>query len=181
MRELYQTILGSSIVTTIFTSAIAYYFHKREQQVNSEIKREFDRISQILNTDFEWKRQTTELLGQVYIHLSRTRIAMDNTYSKLQAYDPIFEDEVIYHSNKVIRDILIANGHHLPPELLDEASKLIEHYDAWLVEYHKIRKINHDTATIQIYVGPMGFAFPSEAEGKFKEKYQGMFEEIRQV
>ncbi len=181
MGELYQTILGSSIVTTIFTSAIAFYFHKKEQRVNSEIKREFDRISQVQNTDFEWKRQTTELLGQVYIHLSRTRIAFDNTYSKLKKYDAIFEDEVIYHSNKIIRDILITNGHHLPPELLDEASKLIEHYDAWLITYHKIRKVNNDTTTIQVYVGPEGFAFPSMAEGKFKEKYIEMFQEIRRL
>lgn len=181
MGDLFQTILGSSIVTTIFTSAIAYYFHKRTERANSEIKREFDRISQIQNTDFEWKKRTTELLGQVYIHLNRSRIAFENTYSKLKEYNSIFEDEVVYTSNKKIRDILLENGNYLPPELLDEASKLIEHYDAWLIKYLKTRKVNNDTTTIHIYVGPDGYKFPRMAEGLFKAKYEEMFQEIRRI
>lgn len=181
MGELFQTILGSSIVTTFFTSVIAYFFHKKTERTNSEIKREFDRISQIQNTDFEWKKRTTELLGQVYIHLNRSRIAFDNTYSKLKEYNSIFEDEVVYTSNKTIRDTLLKNGNYLPPELLDEASKLIEHYDAWLIKYHKIRKVNNDTTTINIYVGPDGYQFPKKAEGLFKEKYEEMFQEIRKL
>lgn len=70
------------------------------------------------------------------------------------------------------------NSHHIPPDLLDEASKLIEHYDAWLVKYHNLRKINNDSKTTQIYVGPDGFRFPEEAEEKFKQNYIKLFNSI---
>ncbi|WP_125723103.1 hypothetical protein [Flavobacterium ustbae] len=180
MEDLLKTILGSSIITTILTSGIVYYFHKKTERTNAEIRHEFDRMAKIQNTDFEWQKQTTELLGQVYIHLNRTRLAFVNTYSKLKKYNAHFEDEIMYVSNKKIRDILLENGHHLPPELLGEASKLIEHYDAWLIKYNDMRKVNKDEVTIHVYVGPDGFKFPEKAEGMFKEKYEEMFRQIRQ-
>lgn len=181
MEDLFKTILGSSIVTTILTSAIVYYFHKKTERRNAEIRHEFDKIAQIHHTDFEWRKQTTELLGQVYTHLNRTRLAFENTYSKLKKYDANFEDEIMFASNKKIRDILLENGHHLPPELLGEASKLIEHYDAWLIKYHHIRKVNDDKVTIHIFVGPDGFKFPEKAEGMFKDTYEEMFQKMRQL
>ncbi|MFZ1784899.1 MAG: hypothetical protein WAU23_06815 [Ferruginibacter sp.] len=177
MTELFKIILGSSIVTTLLTSIIAYIFHKKTERTNAEIKREFE----ILSQDFDWKQKTTELLGQVYIHLNRTRLAFENKYSKLKKYDAFYEDEIFYSSNKRIRDILLENGHHIPPELLEEASKLIEHYDAWLIKYNNLRKVNKDETTIQIYVGPDGFRFPEKAEDMFKEKYTEMFQVIRRI
>ena len=177
MTDLFKIILGSSIVTSFLTSIIAYIFHKKTERTNAEIKREFE----ILSHDFEWKQKTTELLGQVYIHLNRTSRAFQNKYSKLENYNAFYEDEIIFTSNKRIRDILLENGHYLPPELLDEASKLIEHYDVWLVKYNNLRKVNNDKSTIQIYVGPDGFNFPENAEEIFKEKYTKMFQSIRQL
>ncbi len=180
MDTLIQTILGSSIVTTVLTSGIAYYFHKKTERGTAEVKREFERLAQIQSSDFEWRKKVTELLGQVYIHLNRSRMAFEHTYSRLQEYDAVFEDEVIYHSNKLLRDTLLANGNHLPPELLEQASKLIKHYDAWLVKYEKLRKQQKDNSTVQIYVGPDGYPFPIDAEELFKEKYQELFRELRQ-
>ena len=179
MSELIQTILGSTIVTTAITSVMAYYIHKKTERVTAQVKREFERLAQAQSSDFEWRRQVTELLGQVYIHLNRSRLAFEHTYSRLQAYDAVFEDEVMYTSNKQIRDTLLANGNHLPPELLDQASMLIEHYDAWLVKYAQLRKQQKDTGTIQIYVGPDGYPFPDRAEELFKAKYQEMFLQLR--
>jgi hypothetical protein len=178
MTNIFQIILGSSIVTTIATSIVTYIFHKRTERINAEIKREFEMRSQIQTTYFEWKKQTSELLGQVYIYLNRTSKAFEKKYSKLDKYDPYFEDEIIYTSNKRIRDLIIENGHHIPPELLEEASNLVEHYDAWLVKYHNLREVNNDTMTIQIYVGPDGFRFPDKAEEKFKESYVKLFNMI---
>ncbi len=180
MDTLIQTILGSSIVTTVLTSGIAYYFHKKTERGTAEVKREFERLAQIQSSDFEWRKKVTELLGQVYIHLNRSRMAFEHTYCRLKAYDAVFEDEVIYHSNKLLRDTLLANGNHLPPELLEQASMLIEHYDAWLVKYEKLRKQQKDNSTVQIYVGPDGYPFPVDAEELFKEKYQELFRELRQ-
>lgn len=175
MSEIFQIILGSSVVTTIGTSIISYFFHRRTERSNAEIKGEFEHLSRIQTTDFEWKKQTTEILGQIYIYLNRTRLAFERKYSRLEKYDQYFEDEIIFTTNKRIRDLVIENGHHIPPELLDEASKLVEHYDAWLIKYNLIRKINKDTSTIHIYVGTDGFPFPEAAEQKFKESYIQLF------
>jgi hypothetical protein len=178
MSELLQQILGSSIVTALFTAIIAYFFHQRTERQNAIIKREFEHLSKKDNSYFEWRKNTAELLGQVYIHLNRLSLGFKNKYSKLKEYDQFYEDEVIYKSNKHIRDLLISNGHFLPPELLDEATKLIEHFDVWLTKYNQIRMVSKDFNTKQIYVGPDNFRFPENAEKMFKEKYMEMFNEL---
>lgn len=139
MSEIMKIILGSSILTTIATGLISYFFHRRTERLNAEIKREFEIRSQIQTTHFKWKKQTSKILGQVYIHLNRTRLLFQNKYSKLKEYDQYLEDEILFVSNKYIRDSILENGHHIPPELLEEASRLVEHYDAWLVKYHNSR------------------------------------------
>lgn len=175
MPEFLQQILGSTIVTAFFTAIIAYFFHKKTERHNSVIKREFEALSKKDNSYFEWRKNTVELLGQVYIHLNRLKLAFQNKYSKIKEYDQFYEDEIILKSNQHIRDLLITNGHSLPPELLDEATKLIEHFDVWLTKYNQIRVLDKDTVTKQIYVGPDGFRFPENAEKMFKEKYVEMF------
>lgn len=181
MDDLLKIILGSSVITTILTSTYTYFLHKRTERSTATLKREFEILAQAQNTDFEWKKKTTELLGQVYIHLNRTRLAFENKYSKLTKYDEAYEEEVLFLSNKKIRDLLLDNGHYLPPELLDQASLIIEHYDVWLNKYGNLRRIEKNTSIIQIYVGPEGFRFPEQAEELFKKKYIELFNEIRAV
>jgi hypothetical protein len=171
MSEIFQVILGSSLVTTFTTSVIAYFFHKRTERTNAIIKREFEILAQKQNTDFESKKQTTQLLGQVYIYLNRTRKAYENKYSKLTKYDPYFEDEIVFASNKRLRDLILDNGHHIPPDLLEDASKIVEHFDVWFTKYNTLRKVEKDIITIHVYVGPDGFRFPIKAEERFKESY----------
>lgn len=173
-----KQILGSSIITTLLTSIIVYYFHKKTERQNALIKREFDNLAQKDNAHFEWRKNTVELLGQVYLHLNRTSLGFKNKYSGIKDYDPYYEDEVIYDSNKHIRDLLIEKGHYLPPELLDEASRLVEHFDVWLTKYNQTRLVEKDIKTKQIYVGPDGFRFPENAEKMFKEKYIEMFKSL---
>ncbi len=178
MPEILQIIIGSTLTTTFLTSIIAYLFHKRTERTNALIKREFEILAQRQNTDFESKKQTAQLLGQVYIYLNRTRKSYENKYSKLKQYDQYYEDEIVLKSNQQLRTLLLENGHHIPPDLLEDASKIIEHFDVWLSKYHQIRKINNDTNTIQIYVGPDGFRFPIMAEEKFKESYIKLYESL---
>lgn len=178
MSELLKQIISNSILIALFTSAIAYFFHKRTERQNAVLKREFEQLSSKDNSHFEWRKNTVELLGQVYIHLNRLGLGFQNKYSKIPEYDSYYEDEIIFKSNQHIRDLLINNGHFLPPELLDEASKLIEHFDVWLTKYNQIRSIDKDTKTTQIYVGPDGFRFPENAERLFKEKYVEMFNDL---
>ncbi|ALR30618.1 hypothetical protein ATE47_08810 [Chryseobacterium sp. IHB B 17019] len=178
MSEILQQILGSTIVTAFFTAIIAYFFHRKTERQNAVIKREFESLSKKDTSYFEWRKNTVELLGQVYIHLNRLKLAFQNKYSKIKDYDQFYEDEIILKSNQHIRDLLINNGHFLPPELLDEATKLIEHFDVWLTKYHQTRILNKDINSKQIYVGPDGFRFPENTEKLFKEKYIEMFNEL---
>ncbi|REC48408.1 MULTISPECIES: hypothetical protein [Chryseobacterium] len=181
MSEFFKQILGSTIITGFFTAVIAYFFHKRTEKYNSVLKREFEALSKKDTAYFEWRKNTVELLGQVYIHLNRLKLAFQNKYSKVQEYDRFYEDEIILKSNQHIRDLLINNGHALPPELLDEATKLIEHFDVWLTKYNQIRILDKDFNSKQIYVGPDGFRFPENAERLFKEKYVEMFNELHRA
>ena len=178
MPEILQIVLGSTLATTFFTSVIAYLFHKKTERTNALIKREFELLAQRQNTDLEFKKQTAQLLGQVYIYLNRTRKSYENKYSKLKEYNQYYEDEIIYKSNQQLRSLLLENGHYIPPDLLEEASKIVEHFDVWFSKYHQIRKINKDTDTIQIYVGEDGFRFPMTAEDKFKESYIKLYESL---
>lgn len=180
MSELLKQILSSTLITTLITSAIVYFFHKKTERQNAVLKREFDELSKKDTVHFEWRKNTVELLGQVYIHLNRISSGFKNKYSKMKEYDPYYEDEIMYYSNKHIRDVLINNGHYLPPELLDEANKLIEHFDIWLSKYNQIRSVEKNDQIKQIYVGPDGFRFPENAEKMFKEKYIEMFNILHQ-
>jgi hypothetical protein len=180
MIEIIQTILGSSIITTALTAPIIYFFHKRTERTNAKIKHEFERLTNIKTADFDWQRKTTELLGQVYLHLNRTRFAT-TAYFKMTVYNAFFEDEVIYNSNLKVRNMLLENGHYLPPELLEDAAELLAHYDLWLAKYNAVRKEAKDFTTVHIFVGPDGSPFPSKAEGKFKKKYEDMFVAMRKV
>lgn len=177
MDNAIQIILGSSIGTSILTGIIAYFFHKKTERFNAEVKNEFEIISRIQNTDLEWKKQSAKLLGQVYIHLNRTRLAF-NAYSKLKNYDEYFENEIMYHSNKHIRDSILENGHYIPPEILEEASRLVEHYDAWLVKYLHLRTELNDKTKVHVYVGPDGVPYPQVAEDKIKAEYIKLFNQI---
>lgn len=174
MEDLLQTLISSTVITSLLTAAIAYYFNKKAES----IKQELNRVAQLHSSDLEWKKKTTELLGQVYIHLNRTNKAYEATKSS-KVYNQLHEEEVFYNSNKKIRDLLLENGHHIPPELLEEAANLIEHYDQWLIKYQQLRVIGQNTEIPHIYVGPDGFRFPANAEANFKKKYEELFHSMR--
>lgn len=180
MNEILNQIVSNTIITGFFTAIIAYFFHKRTERNTSIIKREFEALSKKDHSYFEWQQNTVELLGQVYIHLNRLKLAFQNRYSKIKEFDKFYEDEIILKSNQHIRDLLIDNGHFLPPELLGEAAKLIEHFDIWLTKYNQLRINDKDIHTKQIYVGPDGFHFPESAEKLFKDKYIEMFTKLHQ-
>lgn len=182
MNDVIKIILGSTFCTTIFSGLITYYFHNRTELFNAKLKREYEERAQVQITDFEWKKETLKVLGQVYIHLNRTRVAFLNTYSKLKEYDGYYEDEILYKSNTYIRDLLIENSHQIPPDLLDDATKLIEHYDNWISKYHKIRIKNKDFERVHIYVveNSDGVGFPPESEARFQKNYINLFFEMKQ-
>src|SRR5688572_4787015 len=98
--EIISIVLGSSALTSIIT----FLLHRRTTKITAEIQKEFEEYANKHASDLEWKRESTKVLGQVYIHLNRTIKAMERTYGKLNSYDSSFENQVMFSSNKHIRD-----------------------------------------------------------------------------
>jgi hypothetical protein len=44
---------------------------------------------------------------------------------------------MLYESNRRSKEIILANGHLVPDELLESASCLVAHYDIWLKRYEE--------------------------------------------
>jgi hypothetical protein len=72
-----------------------------------------------------------------------------------------------------IRNLLVEKGLLIPGNLQPDALKLIEHYDAWLREYDRVRPGGvRDPNVPWVFVGPQGVPFPVESEKRFMELYE---------
>ena len=81
--------------------------------------------------------------------------------------------------NETIRDLLLTKGHLIPPELLEDAGKLVEHYDVWLEKFEKQRSSeNPDPEAKFVFAGPDGFPFPSESEKRFQDKFRAYWGDL---
>jgi hypothetical protein len=126
-----------------------------------------DRWKERLAATRAWKQAAvSELFGPLVMQFDRTKRA----FARYNNTNQFLEAEVMRKSNTAIRDLLLAKGQYLPPELLDHAGKLVEHYDVWLEVYERVRKPDApDTKTKFVFAGPEGFLFPGEAENALRE------------
>jgi hypothetical protein len=86
---------------------------------------------------------------------------------------------VIREGNLAIRDLLLQKGHLIPPELLEDAGLLVEHYDRWLEEYEKQRLAEHpDLDAPFTFVGPQGYPFPGKADRRFRAAFKSLWVEL---
>jgi hypothetical protein len=117
----------------------------------------------------------SQLLGPVFMQLDRTSRA----FQRWKGKNLYLEAKVIREGNTTIRDLLLQKAHLIPPDLLDHAGKLIEHYDRWLEEYEKKRASeNPDLESTFVFVGPEGFPFPHQSEKAFKDSFSRIFKEL---
>jgi hypothetical protein len=109
------------------------------------------------------------------MQLDRTKRAFDRWTDK----SPFIEKKIIGEGNKTIRDLLLGKGHLIPPNLLNDAGRLVEHYDRWLEEFEKKRLAeNPDLETRFIFVGPAGFPFPTDSDERFRQAFQSLWKEL---
>ena len=122
-----------------------------------------------------------ELLLPVKIHLERTRSAFKD-WMDLEYKTPNVEmEKLIKASNSVISSLLRSKWHLIPRDLQPDALQLLEHYDAWLAEYNRLRPNGvRDPNTPYVFVGPQGFPFPGKAEERFLSRYAVLAGEARQ-
>jgi hypothetical protein len=125
----------------------------------------------------EWKEQSiAEVLGPVYMQLARSNRAFERWKATRNDF---LEGQVVKQANTQIRDLLLAKGHLLPPELVEHAVDLIEHYDRWLEEYADKREgPNAEKETGPIFVGPLGYPFPQDADVAFSRTFARLEAEL---
>ena len=154
-------VISGGVVSTVIALIFKGFLTKIEAEVRSKRNWKEDSVS--------------ELLAPINMQLDRTKRAFRRWNSK----NLYLEAKVVRAGNEIIRDLLLSKGHLIPPELLEDAGKLIEHYDVWLEKFDSQRvSENPGLETEFIFVGPDGFPFPSEAEKNFQNKYKEYWEEL---
>lgn len=134
------------------------------------------RIEEEVKSRRTWKEESVaDLLAPMNMQFDRTKRAF-NRWSKKNLF---LEAKVVKVGNEIIRDLLLEKGHLIPPELLDDAGKLVEHYDVWLEKFENQRRSESpDLDAAFVFVGPDGYPFPTESERKFQEKYREYWDEL---
>jgi hypothetical protein len=115
-------------------------------------------------SEIERKRVLLELLGPMMIHLDRTK----DYFEVWSPRNTVLATSVIHDSNKAVRNLLMSHAELIPLDLVDDAIALVEHYDAWFVEYERVRRARD---TPYVFVGPTGKPFPRESEARFRARY----------
>jgi len=123
-----------------------------------------------------WKEESvSDLLGPINMQFDRT----ERAFKRWGSQNLYLEAKVVKVGNETIRDLLLSKGYLIPPELLDDAGKLIEHYDVWLEKFEEQRSSeNPNIETKFVFVGPEGFPFPTNSEGKFRSKFREYWNEL---
>ncbi len=159
---MWEALLGALAGSGIAGTITGVLLTRREQKITRQVEEEFNRRAD--QRAYE-QQALFELFGPAKMQFLRTRRAFDRWTRR----NDFLEARVVRVGNEAIRDLLLAKGHLIPPDLVDHASALIEHYDAWLEAFDLARVTNADAAGGPefVFVGPSGFPFPKGAEAAF--------------
>ena len=176
MDPLVSGVLAGVTSGSVMAAVLGFVLSRRTEMVKREVEVQFERLNDTFRSQRAWKeRSISELLGPVCIQLERTKRA----YARWSNKNLFLEAKVIKEGNLAVRDMFLKYPHLIPPELLEQSSRLIEHYDRWLEEFEKIRQAEKpDLNTRFVFVGPAGYRFPSDAEQKFQEVYRSYWREL---
>ena len=176
MSALLEVIIGSFLGSSVVTALLGVLFLRRNKTIESQIEAQFNQGFKVFESTRHWKEQAlAELFGPLQMQFERTKRAFERWDSK----NLHLEAEVINKGNSAIRDLLLAKGHLIPARLMADAVSLIEHYDAWLEAYQRIRSDNNLTEqTDFVFVGPAGYPFPSSAEQAFKAEFKTLQQDL---
>ncbi len=178
MNSFLEVTLGGLLGSGSATAMMAAFLLRRNKTLELSIKSRFDEAIKVFESTRTWKQQILfELLGPMVMQLDRTNRA----FKRWNAENLYLEANVVREGNLVLRDLLLAKGHLIPPELMPHASALVEHYDAWLEEFDRVRKNAtppEGAATRFVFVGPKGYGFPHEAEAQFRAEFRKLQQEL---
>jgi len=150
-------LIGSGVATTIIGTLLA----RRNAKQVAEVKQFFDERMHAFTITRAYRQAALyELFGPLKMQFARTRRA----FNRWKCPSDHIEGQVIRQANLAARDLLLAKGHLIPPHLIDAAESLIEHYDAWLEKYERLRITHPDPDAPFVFTGPDGYGFPRKAE-----------------
>jgi hypothetical protein len=159
-----SAVVGGGVVSGIISMIFKSFLAKIEAEIRSKKS---------------WKEEAvSDLLGPLNMQFDRTSRA----FKRWRTKNLFLEVKVVKVGNEVIRDLLLDKGHLIPPDLLDDAGKLVEHYDVWLEKFEEQRSIenpNHEAEFL--FVGPDGFPFPTASENRFKNKFKEYWHDLYEV
>lgn len=164
-KGITQLLLAALISGTVVSAVMGIMFKSYLTKVEQEIK-----------SRRTWKEESVaELLGPVNMQLDRTNRA----FGRWREKSVYLEAKIIKQGNETILDLLLTKGYLIPPELLQDAGQLIEHYDVWLEEFDRQRvATNPDLETPFVFAGPLGYPFPRESADRFQAKFAEYWAEL---
>jgi hypothetical protein len=176
MNKILELLLTATISGSVVGVIFQLFLKRRTEVITAEIRNQFEQNMTVFKSSYAWKEKSVSLLlGPICLQFNRTKRAFD----RYSAKNLFLEAEVLKDGNKKIRNLLLENAYLIPNELLEDATKLIEHYDVWLEEYHNLRESKNPKFDEEfVYGGPQGFPFPRKSEEKFKFEYRKIWDEL---
>jgi hypothetical protein len=176
MSMLSTALLSAILSGTVLATILGVLFQRRAATIQAAIKMEFDAMAATAGTQRVWReRAVAELLGPVFMQLDRT----ERAFRRWSAHNAFIEAKVIREGNLVIRDLLLAKPHLVPPDLLTAAGALVEHYDRWLEEFDRVRSAERpDLDTPFVFVGPKGHPFPRAEANMIQARYHELWRSL---
>lgn len=169
MNEILKLAVASVFSGAVVAAIVSVIFKRKTEEIAAEIKNQFELLSLSQKSGHAWKEKAiAELFGPLNFELKRTKKA----FHRYKGENIFLETQVLKQGNERIRNLLLNQSYLVPPDLMEDSYKLIEHYDVWLEQFALFRETENPTEVQKfIFAGPKGFPFPKEAEIRFQEKY----------
>lgn len=175
-RFLLQTLVSALLSGSVIALVGGVMLQRKTEQISAEVRQQFEQALLRYRSSLQWKEQAVaELLGPIVMQFDRTERAF-NRWTTKNLY---IETKIIREGNETVRNLLLSKGHLIPPDLLPDAGRLVEHYDRWLEEYEHVRGGTEPQLDAPfVFVGPAGYPFPTDAEQRFRERFRTLWEEL---
>ena len=164
--ELNLDFIGALIGSGLATAVVGTLLLRRNTRIAEGLKSEFaDRLNRSASRRAYQEKALAELFGPARMQLARIKRA----FARWDGRNDHLETKILLEGNVFLRDLFLARGHLLPPDLFEDAEKLVEHFDAWLEEYDRVRISKIDADKTFVFAGPQGYPFPKDAERRIVE------------
>lgn len=176
MENILNLILSALISSSLVSLVFSFFLKRRTEIITNEVKKRFEEQATVFRSNYVWKEKSlAELMGPIYMQFCRTEYA----FRRYKAGNLYLEAKILKDGNQKIKDLLLEKTHLIPLDLIEDARKLVEHYERWLEEFDKLRgDVHKDLNEKFIFVGPDGYPFPKSAENIFKKMYLQMWNEL---